>query len=200
MFELNKLINAGISEENFEATRDFLLNFVYILVSTQKRGLGYALDSQYYGVDEFTSHMRAELQKLTRDQVNEVIAKHLQDENVQFVFITKDSEELRARLISEETSSITYLSEMPADVLEEDKIIQDYELGFNTQKVKIVPVSDVFVDSSAFKKDDTPAPSTVNTTDDVADPPSSGFSASPVNFYGALLSLFLFVANAALIV
>lgn len=203
MFELNKLINDGISEEDFEATRNFLLNYVYILVSTQSRGLGYALDSQYYGIDEFTSYMRTQLQKLTRDQVNDVIRTHLQDKNVKFVFITKDSEELQDRLTSEETSFITYLSEMPTDILDEDKFIQDYELDF--EDVKIFPVSDVFVDSFAYKTDDTqvPAPmsaTAVNATDDDTGSASSGLSANLVNVHGAVISFFLVMAGAAYII
>ncbi|MCH6560600.1 insulinase family protein, partial [candidate division KSB1 bacterium] len=54
MYELNKLITEGMTEEDFEATRNYLLKFVNILTKTQDRQLVYSLDSKYYGIDEFT--------------------------------------------------------------------------------------------------------------------------------------------------
>lgn len=148
MFELHKLISAGMTEEDFEATRNYLLKFVNILTKTQDRQLGYALDSKYYGIGEFTGAIAENLKKLTLSDVNRVIKQHLQDENIKFVFITKDAEGLRDRLVNETTSAITYQSEKPAELLAEDKIIQDYKLNFTADKVRIMPVSEVFVNST----------------------------------------------------
>jgi zinc protease len=145
MYELNKLINNGMSKEDFEATKNYLLKYVNILTKSQDQQLGYALDSRYYSVGEFTSFISENLKKLTLDDVNRVIKTHLQDQNVQFVFITKDAEDLKSRLLDNTTSPITYQAEKPAELLEEDKIIQDYKLGFSAEKVKIRPVEEVFV-------------------------------------------------------
>ncbi len=145
MYELNKLITEGMTQENFEATRNYLLKFVNILTKTQDRQLGYSLDSKYYGIDEFTKFIASELKKLTVEDVNRVIKKHLQDKNIKFVFITKDAEDLKNRLINNTTSPMTYQAEKPAELLEEDKIIQDYKLDFQADKVKIRPVEEVFV-------------------------------------------------------
>ncbi|MFQ5825193.1 MAG: M16 family metallopeptidase [bacterium] len=145
MYELNKLINEGMTKEDFEATRNFLLKFVNILTKTQDRQLGYALDSRYYGIGEFTKTIAENLKKLTLDDVNRVIKKYLQNKNIKFTFITKDAEDLRERLISNTSSPIIYEAEKPAELLEEDKIIQDYKLDFKAEKVKIRPVEEVFV-------------------------------------------------------
>ncbi|HEX9654215.1 MAG TPA: hypothetical protein VGA99_10935, partial [bacterium] len=74
------------------------------------------------------------------------IKKHLQDKNVKFVFVTKDAEDLKNRLINNTTSPITYQAEKPAELLEEDKIIQDFKLDFRPDKVAILPVAEVFVE------------------------------------------------------
>ncbi len=145
MFELNKLVDEGISEEDFNATRNYLLKFANILTKTQDRQLGYALDSDYYSQGEFTKTMAENLKKLSVKDVNRVIKKYLQGKNVKFVFITKDSEDLKNRLVNNTTSSLSYQSEKPAELLEEDKVIQDYKLNFTAEKVKIVPVEEVFV-------------------------------------------------------
>ncbi|RMF70577.1 MAG: insulinase family protein [Calditrichaeota bacterium] len=144
MYELHKLITDGLSKEDFEATRNYLLKFVNILTKTQDRQLGYALDSRYYGIGDFTKTISEKLKQLTLDDVNRVIKKHLQDKNVAFVFITKDAEDLKNRLVNNTTSKMTYQAAKPEALLEEDKIIQDYKLDFKPEKVEIVPVEQVF--------------------------------------------------------
>ncbi|MFQ5639495.1 MAG: M16 family metallopeptidase [bacterium] len=145
MYELTKLIEEGMSREDFEATRNYLLKFVNILTKTQSRQLGYALDSRYYGIDEFTTFISAELKKLTLDDVNRAIQKHLQNKNIKFVFITKDAEDLKQRLLNNATSPMSYEADKPAELLEEDKVIQDLKLDFRAEKVKIRPVEEVFL-------------------------------------------------------
>jgi zinc protease len=144
LYELNKLIENGLSQKDFDATKNFLLKYVNILVANQNRQLGYALDSKYYGIGEFTEMIKQNLKNLTLEDVNQAISKYLQDENIKFVFITKDAQDLKNRLVNNSTSPITYDAEKPADILEEDKIIQDYQLPFKSDKVKIVKLDDVF--------------------------------------------------------
>jgi zinc protease len=145
MFELNKLINEGMSQEDFEATRNYLLKFVNILTKDQDKQLGYAMDSRYYGIDEFTKYISEKLKSLTLADVNRVIKKYLQDKNIKFAFITKEAEDLRDRLVNNTPSPITYDAEKPAELLEEDKIIQEYKLDFKPEKVKIRLVEEVFL-------------------------------------------------------
>ncbi|NNF16173.1 MAG: insulinase family protein, partial [Gammaproteobacteria bacterium] len=85
MFELQKLLDNGMTAENFAATRNYLNKFVSLLVKSQSRQLGYAVDSDYYGIDTFTDYVREGLAKLTLADVNRVIEKHLQSDNIQFV-------------------------------------------------------------------------------------------------------------------
>ncbi|MFQ5603650.1 MAG: M16 family metallopeptidase [bacterium] len=145
MYELHKLIDEGMSQADFEATKNYLLKFVNILTKSQNRQLGYAMDSRYYGIDEFTQFIVENLKKLTLKDVNRTIKKHLQDKNIKFAFITKDAEDLRKRLVENTPSTMTYQSEKPKELLDEDKIIQDYKLNFKAEKVKIRPVEEVFV-------------------------------------------------------
>ncbi len=146
MYELDKLVREGMSREAFEATRNFLLKYVNILVKTQDRQLGYAIDSRYYGIPEFTEYISEGLKKLTLEQVNAVIKKHLQAKNVKFAIITKEAEDLRQRLISNAPSPIRYDAEKPEEILAEDKIIQSWPLDFQPEKVKIKEVEAVFRD------------------------------------------------------
>src|SRR6266508_3288080 len=55
LYEYDKLVRDGMSQEAFEATRTFLSKYVNVLTKTQDAQLGYALDSNYYQIPEFTS-------------------------------------------------------------------------------------------------------------------------------------------------
>src|SRR5690606_26943931 len=66
-YELDRLVEEGMSEEDFEATRNYLLKFTNVLTSTQGRALGYALDADYYGTPEYVAYVREGLMDLTLD-------------------------------------------------------------------------------------------------------------------------------------
>ena len=61
LYELNKLVEEGITEGDFEATRRFLGKFVNLLTQTQSEELGYALDSQFYGIPPFRDYVKGSL-------------------------------------------------------------------------------------------------------------------------------------------
>ena len=142
MHELDKLIENGMSEADFEATRAYLAKFVSLLTDGQSRQLGYALDSQYYGIDDFADYVRSGLAELTLDDVNRVIRENLDMSDMQFVFVTRDGADLRERLQTDRRSPMSYDAELPAEVLEEDKLIDNIPIGFDS--VEVVPSDEVF--------------------------------------------------------
>ena len=73
LFELNKLIENGMSEEDFQATKNFLEKYVSLLVASQGRQLGYKLDSDYYGIPLFADYVRSALADMTVDDVNRAV-------------------------------------------------------------------------------------------------------------------------------
>jgi zinc protease len=143
-YELEKLIDEGLTESDFVATKSFLSKFVSLLTDGQSRQLGYAMDSQYYQTDEFSNYIRDELNNLTLDDVNRVIRENLSTQDMQYVFITRDAEDLRLRLIADQLSPMTYDAALPQDVLDEDKAIAELALGFSPAMVSIVSAEDVF--------------------------------------------------------
>ena len=92
LHELDGLIREGISEADFQATRDYLMKNVYLLTSTQGADLGTALDSRWYGTGDYVPYVRERLAKLTRADVNKAMRKHLSARKLSVVFITKDAE------------------------------------------------------------------------------------------------------------
>ena len=144
VYELQKLIDEGMTESDFEATRSFLSKFVSLLTDGQSRQLGYAIDSQYYETGPFSDYVREGLAKLTLDDVNRVIRENLTTENMQYVFVTKDASDLRRRLTDDAPSPISYDSEKPEALLEEDREIATLPLDFEDDGVRMVPSTEVF--------------------------------------------------------
>jgi zinc protease len=144
LHEVEKLATNGLTPEQFEATRDYLMKNVYVKTSTASQQIGYALDSQWYGIGEYSAHMRAALAKLTVDDVNRAIREHLRPRDMKIVMITSDAEALKQKLVSDAVSAITYEAEKPQDLLDEDKLIGAMRLGIPAQAVRVIPVDDVF--------------------------------------------------------
>ncbi|MEZ5473086.1 MAG: pitrilysin family protein [Marinicella sp.] len=144
MYELEKLIENGLTEEQFAATKAFLSKYASLLLKGQDRVLGYHMDSEFYGTDDFVSLVNKGLDNLTVEKVNEVIKKHLQTDDIHFVFITKDANDMQDRLVNETSSPMTYNSDKPESLLAEDEVIKDYPLKLKKSRVEIVPIDEVF--------------------------------------------------------
>ena len=144
LHELEKLVNEGLSQADFEATRQYLMKNAYVMTSTQDQRLGYDLDSWWYGIPEFTSYVRNLYSKLTKDDVNRALKTYLTPKNLSVVIVTKDAQGLRDALVSDAVSTIKYDSPKPDEIMAEDKVIGSMKLGIKPENVKIVPVDEVF--------------------------------------------------------
>jgi Predicted Zn-dependent peptidases len=144
LYEVNKLVRDGMTEKDFEATRQFLSKFVNVLTKDQDAQLGYALDSRYYGIPSFTDYVHAQLAKLTLADVNRAIKKYLQTDNLKIVVITKGAQAFKEAAVANKPSPISYTSPPPKEILEEDKLIESYKLNINPKHVEVVPVDQVF--------------------------------------------------------
>jgi zinc protease len=128
----------------FTATRDYLMKNVYVMTARQDQQLGYALDSRWYHIPEFTQYMRDGLQKLTLADVNAAIKRHLQAQNVSVVMITQDADGLKQQLVSDAPSSIEYDGQKPKALLDEDKVIGAMKLNIPAGQVIVTPIDEVF--------------------------------------------------------
>ena len=145
MRELQKLIDNGMTREDFDLTRKFLKGYILHYAPTTMAKLGYALDDRFYGIDGGHWETYAKmLDELTLEEVNAALKKHFNYENVKVVFITEDAAGLKEALVSNAPSPITYASEKPTDIYEEDKEISTYPLSVPADNVTIVELEQVF--------------------------------------------------------
>ena len=144
LYEYDKLLRDGLSQHSFDATREFLSKYVDVLLQTQDQRLGYALDSRFYGIGPFNSYLRDNLNKLTLDQVNQALRRHLKSDQMRIVIVTKDAQALRDALLKGAPSPITYNSPKPKEILEEDKLIEKLPIPIEPGSVTVRPVAEVF--------------------------------------------------------
>ncbi len=144
LYEYDKLVREGLTKEEFEATREFLMKYNNVLTATSNAQLGYALDSRYYGIPDFNSYMREQLSKLTLEDVNRAIERYLKSDRMRVVLITKDAEGLRDAIINNKLSHIEYNSPKPQEIMDEDKLIEVFKINVKPDDVTIVPVEKIF--------------------------------------------------------
>jgi len=143
LWELDRLVENGMSAEDFEATRSFLLNYSKLWVQTLSRRLGYAMDGAFYDREDLVTELARRLPKLTVEQVNAAIRRHLKRSGIKVVMVAQDAAALREALLSGKPSPIVYDTQgTPESILSEDKIIESFPL--KDLSVKIVPASELF--------------------------------------------------------
>jgi zinc protease len=142
--QLDKTVNEGMSEQEFQVGRQYLMKNVYVMTATQDQQLGYAMDSKWYGIPEYTAYMRSALQKLTRDDVNAALKRHLSASDLSVVIITKDANGLRDALVADAFSPIKYDGEKSKEILAEDQIVGARKLNISPAKIRITPIDEVF--------------------------------------------------------
>jgi zinc protease len=88
--------------------------------------------------------MRDRLAKMTLEEVNAAIRKHLKPDVMRVVMVTQGAEELRKAIIENTPSPITYNSPKPPEIMEEDKLIQNYKIEMKPEDVTVMPVAKAF--------------------------------------------------------
>ncbi len=145
IWELDRLVREGMTQEDLDETRTFLKNYSRLWAQDQSRRLGYLMDSRFYGTNDYLATLPAKLDALTLEQVNAAIKRHLQFSRLRVAIVTRGADEFLNALITNQASPMTYDAEgIPADVIAEDKAIAVYKLNVNRAASKIVDVEEMF--------------------------------------------------------
>jgi len=144
--ELGALIDAGMTEEEFELTRAFLDKYVLHFAETMSERLGYALDDRFYGVPApgHLARFREMLRDITREEVNAALKRHLRADNLAIAIVTGDAAGLRDALVADAPTPVEYATAQADAVLAEDQVIAAVPLGVTAERIEIVPVEQVF--------------------------------------------------------
>ncbi len=143
LWEYRRLIEHGMTEAEFERSRDFLLNYSKLWTQTLPRRLGYVIDGSFYRTLDEPAEFARRLPKTTVREVNEAIKKHLKSDGFFVAIVAKDAAEVKKILESGVPTPLVYdTAGTPQDVLAEDKIIETLPLG--AVKAIVVPASKMF--------------------------------------------------------
>jgi len=146
--ELANLVDQGMSEQDFEATRTFLRSYTRLYAQTPESRLGYLMDSRFYGRTDYLAELDGLLAGLKREDVNKAIRKYWQADNMFVTIVTDVSEAqpLADSLLNNTPSPMSYSNQVAAglsdDIKNEDEQVAKYHL--NVKSVKIVPSADTF--------------------------------------------------------
>lgn len=146
--ELDMMIENGLSQEDFELTRQFLRSYIKLYIQTPERELGFLMDSKFFNRQDYISELDQLLAALTLEDVNQAVKKYLQAENMYVAIITDDSEAgpLAESLRENKPSPMSYSNlvreGLPAEVVAEDEEVARYRL--DVKSVKIIESEQTF--------------------------------------------------------
>jgi zinc protease len=147
-FELKKLVENGMSEQDFQATREFLRSYIKLYVQTPSDRLGFLMDSKFYGRKDYINELDKLLAKLTLNDVNKALKKYWQTDNMFVTIVTSKSEaeplavSLKENLPSPMSYSNIVKAGLPEEIVAKDKMVANLKL--NIKSVKIVDSANTF--------------------------------------------------------
>jgi zinc protease len=144
--ELQKLVDNGLTQEQFDLTRTFLKKYSLHFAETTSSRLGYAVDDRFYGI-EGEGHLerfRRMMDELTLEDVNGAIKRHLQYVNLKIAIVTGDATNLRSVLANDAPTPISYDTPKSDEILAEDGEIAALPLRLTPNRITVIPVTAAF--------------------------------------------------------
>jgi zinc protease len=142
LYELRRLHDQGMTKDQVDTVRTLLINYSKLWAQSPSDRLGYLMDSKFYGMPPYVDEIEARLKKVTVEEVNAAIKKYLDPDDWSVVMVANNASQLAETLRRDAPSPKTYGSQVPEQVLTEDKTIQ--ALPVKPTAVEIVPIEQVF--------------------------------------------------------
>ncbi len=146
--ELRVLVDDGMTAADFEASREFLINYSKLYVQTSSRRLGYHMDSAAYGAEYFIDEIQRRLPELTVDDVNAAIRRHLQADDLAVAVVTRGAAAFRDSLLANAPSPPAYNAAVTEAIRAEDALIESFQLDIDPDRVRVVPIVEMFREAS----------------------------------------------------
>lgn len=142
LYEIRKLRDQGMTKQDFEATRDLLINYSKLWAGRLSDRLGILMDSKFYGTPYYIDEIEARLKTMTLEQVNAAARKYLDPTNFDAILVTGNAQQLKDVLQKDAPSPKKYTNPVAPAVLEADKTIE--ALKIQPAKIEVVPADQVF--------------------------------------------------------
>ena len=142
IYEVDRLLERGLTQEEFELTRDFLINYSKLWAQTLSDRLAVLMDSMYYRMSYYIDEIEIRLNGLSVEDVNAAVKKYLQTDDFHAVMVTNNAAAAKAYLEADQPSPMQYNSDPDPEVIEDDKTIQ--AIAVNPASIEIIPVAEMF--------------------------------------------------------
>lgn len=142
---LDRLVENGMSEEDFRRTVQFLKGYTRLWSVTPMRRLGYAIDDHFYGTTGYLDELRRALARLTLEEVNTAIRTHLRSQPLFIAAVAPDAPRVLEGLRAGDLIRKTYPAEPSADVLDDDAAAARAAVMLFEEDVQVFPVEYAFV-------------------------------------------------------
>ena len=140
--EVERLRATGLTQSEFEITRDFLIRYSKLWARSLSDRLGFHMDSRFYAMPYFIDRIEAELQGLTVAAVNRAAREYLRADDFQAVIISDNALALRERLMKDQPSEVRYENPVTDEVRAADRAIRAIKLA--PADVRILPIESTF--------------------------------------------------------
>ena len=146
LMELEAFVAKGITAEELEQTRRFLMGATWLWTEGMDRRVGWMLDDVLHGTPDFVPTLRARLGQLTLAQVNAVVARHLSADNLLITLAADDAEALGALLLAGTPTPrpAAKTANLPADLQQQDAVVAAHPLRLAPGSVMVVDVDALF--------------------------------------------------------
>ena len=91
LYEIQRLRDEGMTQDEFNLTRDFVLNYSKLWAQSLDERLGFTMDSKFYGMPYYIDEIQTRLKNLTVADVNAAIKKYLSTDNYEAVMVTANA-------------------------------------------------------------------------------------------------------------
>lgn len=146
--ESDLLVKNGMSEEDFQSTREFLRSYIKLYIQSTGDQLGYLMDSRFYGRTDYIRELDSLLSQLSLQDVNNAIRRHWQTDNMFITIVTDRSEAapLAESLRQNTPSPMSYSNLVRSGLSEEFLAVDDAVATFplNVKSVRIIDSADTF--------------------------------------------------------
>ena len=143
IWELRRLVDDGLTEQEFQSTRDHMRNVSQLWAQTLQRRLGVGMDDRHFGREPLVTDLSRALDSMRLDDVNAALKRHLSGTDLIAVMVCADADSLKGVLMTGAGTPITYSGgDAPPEIRTIDMEIAI--LPITVDPVTVVPVDRVY--------------------------------------------------------
>ncbi|MEQ8168828.1 MAG: insulinase family protein [Candidatus Eremiobacterota bacterium] len=144
VMNLDKMIKEGLDKETFELNRDFIKNNSKLWAFDPFQKIGFEMDSDFYKTPYYIDYIEKKMDSMKNEDVTAALQKHMDVNNMKFVFVTSDPEKMKKRLLGEILSNPVYETNLSEEDKHVDEAVLQYDLKLKAEEIEIINAEELF--------------------------------------------------------